>query len=941
MRKTIAILTHLVFWTWNLIFIGIVDIWMLPQFGLDLFFDARNGLVEPTFVVSFLILLIVPVVCTILGFWRLRSRPTLLLRLFYGVEAPLFTLCLLRLFLIRELTAASAFTLGLVIFSILMFAIEILAGYAAHNERLSWVQMVGHSFMLLVGGYVGSLLLLYTVPALVWGALGFLGGLFNVLGSTNFGDGLRFLGDLISHPLESTVAGLFLFLFSSSFLIFVSMPYAFVHFYIRAWERIHKAFGRQYGTQNSWAITGVTVALSCLLFIGLQFQQPQAKAFELLAPTEAASELVSSSSASSLPPSELKSRQRQLQHSDTIRVGLTNAYLNRNRYLSPWERSNGLRDLYPIFPEGGQTFLQNIHNGLLSPFLYRGGNDDAHRAEQLYQQFFDEPIQKAERVAIREALQATANSNETKAVLLDLDQKVVRLASQDATVEAHGDWGSVKIHEHYENPTPEDQEIFYSFSLPESAVITGLWLGTADNPTLFPHVVSPRGAAQQVYNDEVERAKFQRATDPALLEQVGPRQYRLRIFPIPASTATSNRAMREPGELDLTLTYDVMAQPEAGWPLPQLSEKRNIFWNSKTEHKRGNHSVQLSEDEWFEPAIAATRSPKPTSHQVTFSEGFRVVAEPLTRKERQLPSGDRIAVVVDSSYSMGSQADELKQAIAKLKEAEKQNTVDFYVAVAGQPTAPKQSTFDTNSAQFYGTLQPADMLTQFASGQTGNQAYDALVLITDEGSYELAEDNVELPTLTAPLWIVHLGGDVPAAYEDNLLQSLEASKGGVDTQVLSVLQKIALADTEATILDGYRWQVEPLAEQTAGESTDDQFTALAARQFIRAQSRTLDISQVEALDEVHVIAKRTSIVTPYSSMLVLVDERQREALRKAEASEDRFEREVEDGQDDLTQPGNELAASVPEPGQILGLFVMAIALITLKRKSVRTIPPQI
>ena len=245
MRKTIAILTHLVFWTWNLIFIGIVDIWMLPQFGLDLFFDARNGLVEPTFVVSFLILLIVPVVCTILGFWRLRSRPTLLLRLFYGVEAPLFTLCLLRLFLIRELTAASAFTLGLVIFSILMFAIEILAGYAAHNERLSWVQMVGHSFMLRVGGYVGSLLLLYTVPALVWGVLGFLGGLFNVLGSTNFGDGLRFLGDLISHPLESTVAGLFLFLFSSSFLIFVSMPYAFVHFYIRAWERIHKAFGRQ------------------------------------------------------------------------------------------------------------------------------------------------------------------------------------------------------------------------------------------------------------------------------------------------------------------------------------------------------------------------------------------------------------------------------------------------------------------------------------------------------------------------------------------------------------------------------------------------------------------------------------------------------------------------------------------------------------------------
>ena len=53
---------------------------------------------------------------------------------------------------------------------------------------------------------------------------------------------------------------------------------------------------------------------------------------------------------------------------------------------------------------------------------------------------------------------------------------------QEATVTENGDWGTIKIHERYENATPEDQEIFYSFSLPESAAITGLWLGTAENP---------------------------------------------------------------------------------------------------------------------------------------------------------------------------------------------------------------------------------------------------------------------------------------------------------------------------------------------------------------------------------------------------------------------------------------------------------------------------
>ncbi len=939
MKKPIAVLSHLVFWTWNLVFIGIVDIWLLPEFGLDLFFDTRNGLVEPTFTVSFLILLIVPVLCTALGFWRLRSRPTMLLRLFYGVEAPLFTLCLLRMFIIRELTPASAFTLGLVVFSIFMFAIELLVGYVANDERLSWVQMVGHSLILLVGGYVGSLLLLYTVPALVWTVVGIVSGIYSFIVHITFGRA----ADLVSAIAVAMTYGIgslpFLLLFFSSFLVFLSMPYAFVHLYIRAWERIHKAFGRQYGHQNSWAITGITVAISCLLFVGLQFQQPQMKAFNLLVPAGGTAEIEFP-----LSPLAVQLRQERLQEADSIRAGLTNAYLHRYRYLSPWDRSNNLRNLYSsALPEGAREFLQTIHNGLVSPFLYRGGDGDVQKAEELYEQFFDEPIQKAERFAIREALQATADRDETKAGLLNLDQKVVRLALQEATVKEHGDWGTVEIHERYENSTPEDQEIFYSFSLPESAAITGLWLGTAEEPKLFPHVVSPRGAAQQVYNDEVARAEFQQATDPALLEQVGPRQYRLRVFPIPSSTATGNRAVRDPGELDLTMTYDVVAQPNVGWPLPQLSEKRNIFWTKKTEHKRDSRTVQLGEDEWFESELPVQQKPKLESHQIRFAEGFRVVAAPLTNQEKQLPSGKRLAVVVDSSYSMGNQTAELARAAAKLKEVAKKNVVDFYIAIApwadSAPKALKQSTFGPNDTLFYGTLQPAEMLTQFAE-QKGDETYDAVLLLTDEGSYELAEDKAELPALNAPLWVVHLGGDVPSAYEDNLLQLIEASQGGVDTRVLPVLQKIALIDADATVLDGYRWQVEAATSQTPSDSVDS-FAALAARQLIRQQGRTLDTTQVAALDKVHAIAKRTSIVTPYSSMLVLVDERQREALRKAEAGEDRFEREVEDGQNDLTQPGNVLTASVPEPGQVLGVFLMAIALITLKRKSVRTTPPQI
>ncbi len=90
------------------------------------------------------------------------------------------------------------------------------------------------------------------------------------------------------------------------------------------------------------------------------------------------------------------------------------------------------------------------------------------------------------------------------------------MISQQVTVKEHGDWADVELYEVYKNQTREVQEVFYSFSLPESAVITGLWLGDTNKlDQRFRFVVSPRGAAQKVYNSQVRRS---RPIDPALLE---------------------------------------------------------------------------------------------------------------------------------------------------------------------------------------------------------------------------------------------------------------------------------------------------------------------------------------------------------------------------------------------------------------------------------------
>lgn len=898
MKTALHVLSHAIFWTWNLGFLGFVYLFVLPETGFAIFQALQDGTIPPTFVISLIGILVIPLVCTLVGGLRLRKHPILLMRLFYGVEAPLFALCLLRLFLVREMTPASGYLMGLLAFSMLMFAVEILTGYAAYRRSLAWVQIVSHSLILVMGLYAGALLLLYTVPALcvflyhffqfqwLWGGWA-----------------------IFRYPFQL----FFLFLFGLSCLLFFAMPYVMANFYVRSWLRIFNAFGRQYGYGRSWGASAIALTLSTVIFLGLQ-PQPQAKAFDLLAS----------------PPQTVEARQALLNQSGQIRAGLVNAYLSNYRYLSPGEDSNQLRQMYmSVFSlsKPAAQFWQNLHNGLLSPFLYRGSDSDVKKAAELYAQFFDAPIQKAERPAIRSALQATANRDETQAGLLNLDQKVVRLASQSVTVQEQGDWATVELHEQYENKTDQVQEIFYSFSLPESAVITGLWLGETATSPRFQFVVSPRGAAQQVYQAEVERSKWTAPTDPALLEQVGPRQYRLRVFPIPQAVSA-----QEPGQLHLWMTYQVM-QKDSGWPLPQLTEKRNIFWTAETEHLRPGKAAELSEDKWFEEQIPA-RKKSAVAHTVDLAEGYRVTATPLADHSAQLKN-QRLAVILDGSYSMAAHSQDLKRAFRDLKQTAGNNSLDFYQATTAGMSAPTQTLKQFEQTTFYGSLQPAEILQQFA--QQRRQTYDAVLLMTDEGSYELAEET-DLPTLSAPLWLVHLGGKLPNAYEDSLLEAIQTSRGGIASDIGSVLQRVS-SDSTGDAIDGYDWSVttvKPSAESVE-TSNADAFEPLAARQLVLQQSRSADMTQLATLDEIHAIAKRTEIVTPYSSMLVLVDDRQRDLLREAEASRDRFDREVEDGQDDLTQPGNPLssAASVPEPGQLLGLGVFAVALIWLKRKQPR------
>ncbi|NJO30825.1 MAG: TIGR02921 family PEP-CTERM protein [Richelia sp. SL_2_1] len=902
---------YAIFWLWNITFLAVVYFGILPFLAPWLFAATLRGEIPIEFSLTLIALIAVPTVSSILGAWKFIKQPLQLIRLFYGVEAPLFILCCLRLFLIREMTPASIYIIATAGLSIGAFFVDLLWGYNNRRQTtLQWMQMLTHSLMLLFGVYAGALLLFYALPLTAYIGQEFIK--FQWLSA--IWD--SFTRDFFTYGLWYIPFLTLLFIFSA--FVVVIMPSILSGMYIYSGQKAIKGFAARYGNKRAFTGSGTVVAVSIILFVSLQ-QQPQVKAFSLL----------------NNPANTDSNRQTLLSKSNQIKEGLVNAYLSSYRYLSTRKDSNSISAMYRQtlgLNKSAADAVQEVHNFFISPFLYNGNEQDIKKAEKLYEEFFDKPIQKAEAPAITHAVQSTFNQQEVKAGLLNINEKKVWLESQQITVKENGDRAEVELYEVYKNQTPEVQEIFYYFSLPESAVITGLWLGdTSDLNKRFEFVISPRGAAQKVYNSQVRR---ERPVDPALLEQVGPRNYRLRAFPIPRNNVQQiENQPPVPTEMNLWLTYQVMLQ-EKGVALPTLGEKRNIFWTDQTKRIRNGKQVKIDKDIWLEDFIN-TKNSKPKSHEINLPEGYKITAKPLSNKDYSLPQNQSLALIIDSSRSMSSHVKELSQNLTWLQKHLKNNDVDLYITATGKAKPQRLDDirkFKADKFTFYGSLQTPEMLKQFNQLRE-ETSYDAILLLTDAGNYELSKNNKEIPTIPAPLWIVH-NDELPPAYTDGIIKAIQDSGGGVSTSVPEVLQRIAtkttLGESVIDVIDGYAWYLEQ-SENNSTQQSD--FQQLAARQLIRGLSKQIKLDNLESLDAIHTIAKKYQLVSPYSSMLVLVNDEQRRLLKEAEAAKDRFDRNLESGKEDLTKPNNPLKTSIPESSNAWVLVGSSLLLLWfVKRK---------
>lgn len=939
-------LAYGLFWSWNVIFLAFMVLGFAPRLLPQLVAEVRNGAIPANYLFYGVVLSVIPVIATLLGLTELRRAPGRLFALGYVVEGPLMLVLAIRFFLIRQATPALNFLLTVTFLGMMAFLWQALDPQIERRGRaIGLIRLAGLTLMLMVSLYAAIWMGFYAI-LLGGAASNWLGnvirdvpGFFRDAGQV-ISDLL--LSDLISIPLSALG---FILLFYTLTLFGVA-PFAIPILSLRAWRRSLQDLLRRSGRTVTAALLALTIGGTIGLFF-LFNRQPQQRAFALL----------------ESPPANYQEAQALLAKRDALRAGLLNAYLAPFRYISAVGEVRHISDLYAEvlkFSAPAAKKVQRLYEDVAMPLLYKpvhpevltGQRDNValqrepQEAAQLYVNFFDRPITEGEHDEIVRAVRSTWSAAEAEAAWQAVDDREVRLTQQEINVAEHGDWAEVELFEVYQNQTTENQEVLYHFNLPESAVITGLWLGdTPDRDKRIASQIAPRGAAQAVYRNEVRKN-----IDPALVEQIGPRQYRLRAFPVPPKSSLWNYDQNRIETTDarpfyLWLSYRTLAV-DGGWPLPQLAISRNVYWDSDTLRLINGQSAKVNASEWLPAAIPASQPIVASAHRVDLPNGESVLVEPVDQANQpKLPSGLHLAVVLDRSFSMEELKQQVDQALADLGRMEAQ--VDVYLTSspyrAEAPTRVSLSQLDAQGIVYFGGQNAAELLAQFAE-ISGSRSYQGVLVITDGSGYELGASPVEIPAIDAPVWLVHLNHDLPLGYDDTTLQAIQSSGGGVVGSLDEALQRLAfgLANGQtglSDLLDGYQWSVLPTDQaaqqrpQASLHPAGDGFAALAARQVILAEMRRQRgaLSNLETLDQLHTLAQQYGIVTPYSSMIVLITQQQQNLLDNLSQLDDRFEREVE-AVAETTPATQARLTGVPEPEEwlLLGLAAAMLAWYTLR-----------
>lgn len=999
-KKKFSIFAPVLFWGYNAVYLLMIMLLglQLSMFGSGFSFTQ---MIPWNAALMLYLLLLTPFACMIFAYKKknIREDAGSLMKLFFGVEVPIMGLALMRLMFIREMTPA----LWLFFFSVVISIIGLLVSllYSHFKTKLQHtLHFISQEIAMLLVAYI-ALLFLFFLPII---GAAVIKGLLSI--------DYWYAGELFYRSagliLFTTLIWLLFFIFTVG--LFFAVPVAATIIYWKSFKNLKKYLGEKYGKKftkivgYSFGVFYIFVAFIFSFQSKVDAYVPQLRAIQNASSFEEKQPLIS----------EL------LKDKNGIRTSLANTYLSPYRYVGD-SAINMIEQGYTYEVGTDKTTaiaLQQLFNTVASPFIYQGKfQEDVERAATDYEEIFDAHIQEGEKDLIVKALEGTNTQDDVKAGLLNREKKTVHVAEQKVSV-THNDYNRlahVQFEQTYQNTSDIIQEVYYEFTLPKDAVLTNLLLG----PNLeYQAVVSPRGAARTTYENQIYRR-----IDPALLEQVGPQQYRLRVFPIPAPLSFFERNRRNqnvfvnPTNSDkpqrVLIEYSTFMNKD-GVSMPVFTEKRNVYADASTQYTYLLNNKELPQKNELAAVPAGEVSCSKTISTTDIPQldkGLPVdgnfsetrmslsflphILNPLLQGytcdqdfDINKISGSTFAVLLDASYSntFTDWNSYLKEKLHVETLLANDNVIDVYFfnnQLSQKLTLTKETLAQglPSPVPFGKTNRLKAIIEAKAQREFGG--YAAILMVTDSSTFE--EEFSPDPTLDVhgtPIYMIHPDGIIPS-YSDDLmhaviksggmsvtdpkeafqhfwlmkslaimngklgeLQLLDVNKDGswilylskdADSAVASTdiaestPSRMAQASQNDVLLDDRVKIINVLKDAKPDESKE--FQSVAAKKVIEAMMKNIDQMEpvgTNALAQIHQLAQEKSIVTPYSSMIALVEDWQKQQLANAENGEDPFSTQYDIGAEGLGMPsgGNMFRiGSRPEPQEwaliVIGLLIGA------------------
>ena len=850
------------FCVFNLLYVNLACVLAIAGF-----LDLGRGVNIPLLLIVNLNVLI-PVVAFILYVLRKTYKDyRKVFKLFYGIEMPLILICLLRIFLLREITPFIFMILASVVVAV---GVQIVEYYNIKKLKSGIFMVLGYETTVILGTY-GLILASFFVLPFLFGLLQsfFSFGWFDIVISSFSLESLLGLPTIL-------ISMFFMLLFFGGFIVAIISPFVSAYIYLKSFIKYTKRIANKRILANYAVIYFLVMAL-------LSFQPSETKFLDNI------------------------SKYRQaLTYEDKVDIAkkfvigkelnykniLTNKYIAKYRYYADKTNSS----VYNIHDnEAFGQICQNMFNFLAFPFIYNGQFDPAS-ANADYQELFDKNIQSAQKNKIRKALYSTLFGSETAATVLDKDAKSVLLKSRITKVFTSSNSPIVRVNitEEYFNKDTTDKEVFYYLTLPQGAVVTDLKLG---KDLEYQGEISTKGAARKTYEGQVVNRH-----DPALLEKNGLRQYTLRVYPVQTKDYQK-----------ISYDYLTTVNEDGSVKLPEIYEKRNVYKNSFTTYK---YEVNGNSVKDVKANVINVESGFGNYNVCSYIQKDLYCLKNVNKQKEF--KNKRIALLLDTSYSNRISWKNYLSNNQEYQNLTTNNSVDAYYF---NDLISKKIDMDNAEQYNIGKTKRLDAI------KAVEKNYDIVIMLTDSDDFDKSE-RVLPDEINAPVYIIHADNKIPPYYNELALSVLK-SNGKIADSIKDVVNDYSFKQNSDGIYSDNNIVLTKESKNDGKIINDADFTKYIYSKIIDNKIAKEDVSDISILDKIHEIAKSQGIVTSYSSYIALVDKWQKKELKANEKSSDRFEANLQSGIDKTVNESDEEAEdikAVPEPEQ-WAMIIMGIVLL--------------